>query len=169
MKEISLQIIQSKATWCLAFFSLHCKWQRDYQRRLRLQPRDPLPARLLTTSQTVPVSLFFVWMTSVISSKYTYWKWEESTVVWLPATTAGQRTATQLRFRLNPCLCFGQCIIICNMLKCQNKNMPEKWGFYPAWAQNLKILRRLLKATCTDMNTHENKQLYVYTVYIHNA
>lgn len=53
----------------------------------------------------------FVWITSVISSKYIYWKWEQSTVVCLPATTAGRRMATQLRFHSNRCLSFGKCAL----------------------------------------------------------
>lgn len=85
----------------------------------------------------------FVWITSVISSKYIYSKWEKSTVVCLPATTAGRGMATQLRFHWNQCLSFGKCIIICNMLKCRNKNMckmtvPKR--LHPAVAQDSKIL-----------------------------
>lgn len=94
-----------------------------YQCSLRFQPQDLFSAWLQTTSQTVPGSLVFCLDLSVISSKYIDWKWEKSTVVWLSATTAGQRMATQLRFHSNQCLSFGKCIIICNILKCQNKNM----------------------------------------------
>lgn len=121
-----LPLTPNNTTRYPVFFSSQCidesnneiiRVHRDYNLEIYSLPNDRQPVRQYQGVCS------FVWITSVISSKYVHWKWEKSTVVWLPATTAGQRMATQLRFHSNRCLSFGKCIIMCNILKCQNKNM----------------------------------------------
>lgn len=126
INSLFIQLTQNNTIRYVVFLSSQCidksdneniHVHRDYNLKIYSLPNFRQPVRQYQGVCS------FVWITSVISSKYIYWKWEKSTVVSLPATTAGQRMATQLRFHSNRCLSFGKCIIICNILKCQNKNM----------------------------------------------
>lgn len=111
---------QNNIIWYLSFLISQCIDERDLIIRVH---RDHNFKIYSLHSYRQPVTQYqgvcsFVWITSVISSKYMYWKWEKSTVVLLPATTAGWRMTTDLRFHSNQCLSFGKCTIICNMLAC---------------------------------------------------